>query len=141
LNRPAKASIPANGRFLLDTNIIIGLLKRERPVTNALSGAAEVSIPVIAVGELYFGASHSGRPDANRAVLDRFLDGKVVLTCNLAVAREYGRLKSVLKAQGTPLPENDLWIAAIAFHHGLTVASRDRHFSEIAGLAVAGWNG
>ena len=127
-----------NGRFLLDTNIIIGLLKRERSITDALRAAAEVFIPVIAVGEL---SSHSGRPDANRAVLDQFLDGKVVLTCDLAAAREYGRLKGALKAQGTPLPENDMWIAAIALHHKLTVASRDRHFDEIAGLAVVGWNG
>jgi len=83
----------------------------------------------------------SGRPEANRAVLDQFLNGKVVLTCNLAVAREYGQLKGALKVQGKPLPENDMWIAAIALHHNLTVASRDRNFGEIAGLVVAGWNG
>ena len=63
-----------------------------------------------------------------------------MLLCDLAVAREYGRLKSELKAQGTPLPENDMWIAAIALRYKLTVASRDRHFSEIGGLAVVGWN-
>ncbi|MDP8989949.1 MAG: PIN domain-containing protein [Acidobacteriota bacterium] len=106
-----------------------------------MTASAEVFVPVIAVGELYFGASHSGRPEANRAVLDQFLDGKVVLTCTLAIAREYGRLKSALRLKGTPLPENDMWIAAIALHHGLTFASRDRHFDEILGLAVIAWNG
>ena len=64
----------------------------------------------------------------------------MVLLCDLTVAREYGRLKSELKAQGTPLPENDKWIAAIALRYGLTVASRDRHFREIEGLGVVGWN-
>jgi tRNA(fMet)-specific endonuclease VapC len=130
-----------SGRFLLDTNIIIGLLKRERSILDALTDAAEVFTPVIAVGELYFGAARSGRPEANRAVLDQFLDGTVVLTCDLAAAREYGHLKGVLKAQGTPLPENDMWIAAIALRHGLTVASRDQHFRQIAGLGTVDWNG
>jgi tRNA(fMet)-specific endonuclease VapC len=130
-----------NGRFLLDTNIIIGLLNRERSILDALANAAEVFVPVIAVGELYFGAARSGRPDANRAVLDQFTAGRVVLPCDLAVAREYGRLKGALKAQGTPLPENDMWIAASALRHGLTVASRDQHFREVAGLVVVAWNG
>lgn len=136
-----KASIPVSGRFLLDTNIIIGLPKRERSVIDALTEAAEVFVPVVALGELYFGAARSGRPEANRAVLDQFIVGRVILPCDLGVAREYGRLKGVLKAQGTPLPENDMWIAAIALHHGLTVVSRDQHFREIAGLVTAGWNG
>jgi len=129
-----------SGRFLLDTNIIIGLLKRETSILAAVATAAELFIPVIAWGELYFGAARSSRPDANRAVLDQFTEGRIVLMCDLGAAREYGRLKNELKAQGTPLPENDMWIAAIALRYGLTVASRDRHFQEIAGLVVVGWN-
>lgn len=129
-----------SGRFLLDTNIIIGLLKREASILAAIATASELFVPVIALGELYFGAARSSRPEANQAVLDQFVIGRTVLLCDLAVAREYGRLKSELKTQGTPLPENDMWIAAIALHYGLTVASRDRHFREIGGLAVVGWN-
>ena len=64
---------------------------------------------------MYFGAARSSRPEVNRAVLDQFVNGRIVLLCDVIVAREYGRLKSELKAQGTPLPENDMWIAAIAF--------------------------
>lgn len=106
-----------------------------------MASAAEVFVPVIAVGELYFGVARSGRPEANRAVLDQFIEPRVVLPCDLAVAREYGRLKGVLKTQGTPLPENDIWIAAMALRYGLTVASRDQHFREIAGLVTVEWNG
>jgi tRNA(fMet)-specific endonuclease VapC len=130
-----------SGRFLLDTNIIIGLLKREASILAAVASASELFVPVIALGELYFGAARSSRPEANRAVLDQFVTGRIVLMCDLLVAREYGRLKSELKAQGTPLPENDMWIAAIALRYGLTVASRDRHFRAIAGLVTAEWNG
>ena len=129
-----------SGRFLLDTNIIIGLLKREASILEAVPAASELFVPVIALGELYFGAARSSRPIANRAVLDQFVDGRIILFCDLLVAREYGRLKSELKGQGTPLPENDMWIAAIALRYGLTVASRDRHFREIEGLAVESWN-
>jgi tRNA(fMet)-specific endonuclease VapC len=88
-----------SGRFLLDTNIIIGLLKRESSILEAVTAASELFVPVIALGELYFGAARSSRPDANRAVLDQFVDGRIVLFCDLLVAREYGRLKSELKAQ------------------------------------------
>jgi tRNA(fMet)-specific endonuclease VapC len=63
----------------------------------------------------------------------------VVLACDLSVAQEYGRIKSMLKARGTPLPENDIWIAAIAARHGLIVVTRDRHFHEIEELSVVSW--
>ena len=53
-----------SGRFLLDTNIIIGLLNRDGAILDALADAAEVFVPVIAVGELYFGVARSGRPEA-----------------------------------------------------------------------------
>ena len=129
-----------SGRFLLDTNIIIGLLKREASILAAIADASELFVPVIALGESYFGAARSSRPQENQAVIDQFLDGRAVLFCDLAVAREYGRLKSQLTARGTPLPENDMWIAATALRHGLTVASRDRHFREIEGLDVVGWH-
>jgi tRNA(fMet)-specific endonuclease VapC len=62
-----------------------------------------------------------------------------VLPCDLATGREYGVLKSRLKTQGTPLPENDTWIAAIAIRHGLAVVSRDQHFLEITELTVVKW--
>jgi tRNA(fMet)-specific endonuclease VapC len=55
------------------------------------------------------------------------------------VAREYGRVKWRLKAKGQPIPENDLWIAAAALCHGLTLVTRDTHFEEVEGLRTAGW--
>ena len=58
---------------------------------------------------------------------------------SLRVAREYGRLKNDLWAKGRPLPENDIWIAAVASHHNLILATRDRHFREVEGLAIAMW--
>jgi len=131
--------MPASGKYLLDTNIIIALLKGEQSVLDALKRAEEVFIPVIAVGELYFGAAKSGRPEANRAVIDHFVQGRPLLFCDLAVAQEYGRVKGVLKTLGTPLPENDIWIAAIALRHGLTIISRDQHFLENSQIIATSW--
>ena len=90
----------------------------------------------IAVGELYFGAAKSGRPEANRALIDEFVQERVVLPCDVLVGREYGRLKGLLKTQGTPLPENDTWLAGCARHHDLTLASRDHHFRAFKELTT-----
>lgn len=127
------------GKYLLDTNIVIALLNGEQSIRNSLEQAEEVFVPVIAVGELYFGAAKSGRPEANRLLIDRFIEGRALLFCDLAVAREYGNLKGLPKIAGTPLPENDIWIAAIAVRHGLTIVSRDRHFSQIERLSAVSW--
>ena len=128
-----------SGRYLLDTNIIIALLNGERTVRSALEGAEKVFLSTIAVGELYFGAAKSGRPEANRTLVSEFLRDRTIVACDLAVAREYGRLKSVLKNQGTPLPENDIWIAATALCHALILVSRDQHFRAVTELVTVSW--
>jgi len=101
--------------------------------------AAEIFLPVIAVGELYFGAANSGRSAVNRAFLEAFIQGKTVLSCDLEVAQEYGILTAVLRKQGTPLPDNDTWIAAIAFRYRMTLVTRDKHFRHIADLPAVAW--
>lgn len=138
-NLPAKSSTPVSGRYLLDTNIVIALLNGEQSVRKGIEAAEEVFLPVIAVGELYFGAENSGRPQENLALIDQFVQARTLLPCDMAVAREYGRIKNVLKTQGTPIPENDIWIAAIGMRHGLIVATRDNHFLQIAELRIVSW--
>ena len=101
--------------------------------------AVEIFLPVIAVGELYFGAAKSGRQAANRALLEAFIQGRTVLPCDLEVAQEYGMLMGVLRKHGTPLPDNDVWIAAIAIRHRLAILTRDKHFKQIADLAAFTW--
>jgi tRNA(fMet)-specific endonuclease VapC len=59
--------------------------------------------------------------------------------CDLPVAREYGRLKQVLRTKGRPLPENDIWIAAVALVHELVRVTRDGHFLEVDELLTASW--
>jgi tRNA(fMet)-specific endonuclease VapC len=131
--------MPASGRFLLDTNIVIALLEGDEAVLSNLDTAPEVFVPAIVLGELFFGAAKSGRPEENTAKLERFAAGRSVLPCDFRVAREYGRIKRDLQVKGKPIPENDIWIAPIAAAYELVLATRDRHFQDVDGLAVASW--
>ena len=104
-----------------------------------LDQASEVFIPVVALGELFFGAAKSGRPSENIDRVERFASGRAIILCDLDVAREYGRLKQRLKEKGRPLPENDIWIAAAARRHGMTLVTRDSHFREVEDLPTSDW--
>lgn len=106
-----------------------------------LDQAPEVSIPAVAVGELFFGAAKSGRPSENTARLEQFAAGRSIVPCDLDVAREYGRMKQRLREKGRPLPENDIWIAATARRHGMVLVTRDRHFQEVEDLDTEDWGG
>ena len=88
--------MPASGRFLLDTNIVIALLQGDDTVLSNLDQAPEVFIPAVALGELFFGAAKSGRPSENIAKVEQFATGRAIVSYDLGVAREYGRLKQLL---------------------------------------------
>ena len=62
-----------------------------------------------------------------------------VLSCDLGTAHVYGEVKDELRLKGRPIPENDVWIAAVARQHGLMLVTRDEHFQHVNGLGVEGW--
>jgi tRNA(fMet)-specific endonuclease VapC len=129
-----------SGSFLLDTNVIVALFAKETSVTDHVSDpATSVFIPSIAVGELYYGAAKSGRPAANAAQADAFVAANIILSCDSTTGKFYGTTKSMLRAKGRPIPENDIWIAAIALQYDLTLVSRDGHFLEVEGLRLERW--
>ena len=128
-----------SGRCLLDTNIVIALFANESSVIDNLAQVDEVFIPSIVIGELFFGAQKSSRLKENLLQVASFAASSVVLSCDTETARHYGEIKNALRAKGRPLPENDIWIAAIAQQHDLNIASRDAHFSEIDNLTILRW--
>jgi tRNA(fMet)-specific endonuclease VapC len=71
--------------------------------------------------------------------VEELAEETTVLSCDAGTAAQYGEIKNQLRAKGRPLPENDIWIAAIAIQHGLTLVSRDRHFEEIEALPHEVW--
>lgn len=127
------------GRVLLDANVAIALLDGQPTVEQAISEAGEVFLSSTVVGELFYGSLSSRRKDENLARLRSFVESIVTLPSDRDTAFIYGEIKSALRAKGRPIPDNDLWIAAIAKQHDLTLITRDKHFSEIVDLEVQSW--
>jgi tRNA(fMet)-specific endonuclease VapC len=104
-----------------------------------MADAREVFVPCIAIGELYFGAYKSLKIKENLDRIDEFALNNTVLSCDTETARRYGSIKSYLKEKGQPIPENDMWIAAIAQQYTLTLVSKDTHFDLVENLKVELW--
>jgi tRNA(fMet)-specific endonuclease VapC len=124
------------GKYLLDTNVVIALFASDSDVIDFLKNAEEVFIPSIVVGELYYGAYKSSRAQENVVRIDDFAASNVVLSCDADTARWYGLVKDKLRQRGSPIPENDLWVAAVALQHDLTLVTRDTHFNEVENLST-----
>jgi tRNA(fMet)-specific endonuclease VapC len=131
--------MPATGSVLLDTTIVVSVLRRVPGMQERLKSASELWLPLFALGELEYGVSHSSQPDRQRQALSLFVQGVDLLFPSESTTREYGRIKAELARAGTPIPENDMWIAAQAVEHGLPLATCDAHFSRINGLTVLDW--
>lgn len=128
-----------NDPCLLDTNIVIDLLKGQRSVADGISNSKTVYLPVFALGELYLGAECSGRKAFHYDQIKTFLKIAMVLNAGEQTAFIYSRLKTYLKMKGTPIPENDIWIAAIAQEHSLPLVTRDIHFKYLPDLKILSW--
>ena len=128
-----------SGRVLLDTNIALALFAKEAVIQQRLAETDEVFVSSIVLGELYYGAQKSSRVEVNIARVSTFAAANAVLGCDTATAQYYGAIKNQLRATGQPIPENDIWIAATAKQHRLTLVTRDGHFQAIEGLVVEQW--
>lgn len=127
------------GEVLLDTNIVVALLKSEPAARDRFEQQGEASISIVTLGELLFGAERSQRADDNRQRAEAFADGCTVRGVSRETARRYGVIKKQLKEKGRPIPENDIWIAATAQEHDLVLVTRDPHFQEIDALRLQAW--
>ncbi|MCJ7545510.1 MAG: type II toxin-antitoxin system VapC family toxin [Deltaproteobacteria bacterium] len=128
-----------NGRFLLDTNIVVALFAEDSSVQQGLLKAEQVFVPSIVLGELYYGAQKSLRKEENIARVDEFAAASSVLGPSVATAKEYGEIKNALFNQGHPIPDNDIWIAALTKQYGVTLVTRDEHFKEVEGITIETW--
>ena len=128
-----------NGSYLLDTNIVIALFANEVEVKDSLASASEIFISSITVGELCYGAKKSARSTENLERIKDFVANITVLRCDVETAYLYGEIKNKLRLKGRPLPENDIWIAAISLQYNLTLVTRDAHFQEVENLQAITW--
>jgi len=120
-----------NGSVLFDTNIVIALFSGDENVLKQISKSEEILIPAIVIGELYYGAQNSIKKYDNLLKIKEFSQSVTVLNCDSNTAFTYGVIKKHLKDGGTPIPENDIWIAALAAQYELTLITRDKHFNQI----------
>ncbi len=88
------------------------------------------------LGELVYGAANSKNVVANRQRVVRLRSACQLLDVDEGVAERYADVRFGLKAVGRPIPENDIWIAAVCLTHAIPLATADVHFGYVAGLTV-----
>jgi tRNA(fMet)-specific endonuclease VapC len=120
-------------RYCLDTSAYIQFRRGDPQTATAIDGASWVGFPTIALGELYTGFFLTGPREKDSAHLSDFLAHPVVESVSVddEVARQFGRLVTELRRAGTPLPANDIWIAACAARTSSVVLTHDAHFARI----------
>ena len=125
-------------KILIDTNIYSAALRGNSDIIEVLRQVSHIGISSISIGELLSGFKGGSRNKENRKELDQFLDSPrvVIYSVDEGTAEYYSAVLNQLKEQGTPIPTNDIWIAAVAFQYGLQLCTHDKHFSHIRGLLL-----
>lgn len=129
-------------RYLLDTNIVIYVLKR-RPVEvlNLFNANAErMAISAITQAELFHGAEKSDRVAWNLSAIEDFCSRLEVLPYGPRAAQHYGAIRAALEKAGIPIGVNDIHIAAHARSEGLVVVTNNMsEFARVPGLEAENW--
>ena len=120
-------------RLALDTNRYSDLCRGVPDAVKAVEHAEAVFLPFVVLAELRAGFSVGTRGAENERTLRRFLmkPGVDVLYADEQTTQHYALAYRQLRQQGTPIPTNDLWIAALALQHSLVLCARDRHFNHL----------
>lgn len=125
-------------RVCLDTNAYSRLMRNQAELQRCLEEAELIHLPTVVLGELYAGFCLGSQYEANCQDLKAFLElpGVQIAAPGQEVAERYGYLVRDLRQQGTPIPTNDLWVAATALETGARLISYDAHFQHVPGLIV-----
>ena len=123
-------------KLALDTNRYSDFVRGEASVAEIVETADEVWLPFIVIGELRAGFAAGSQGPRNEATLHRFLlkPGVGILYADEQTTYHYANVYRQLRQQGTPIPTNDMWIAALALQHSLTLCARDAHFDALPQL-------
>jgi tRNA(fMet)-specific endonuclease VapC len=126
-------------KILIDTNIYSYALRGDPRAVEVLRKAVHIGISAISIGELLSGFKRGSKEQDNRSELGYFLDSPRVslYPVDQYTAEYYCAILNQLKKSGTPIPTNDIWIAAVAFQHGLQLCTRDKHFYSVEGLLIS----
>jgi tRNA(fMet)-specific endonuclease VapC len=124
---------------ILDTNGLSAVAEGEAAMEPILRKAVQIAIPVIVLGEYRYGISHSRNRNHYEQWLVRYLSKFRILDVDERTTVSYSAIRTELKKTGTPIPSNDVWIAALCRQHSLPIVSRDRHFDLVPGIRRLDW--
>jgi len=125
--------------LILDTNALSAVADGDPEAGARFSAASSIAIPAIVLGEYRFGIAQSRHRSQYERWLVALIGSCRVLDVTEATALPYAAIRTELKRAGTPIPSNDLWIAAICREHKLPLLSRDAHFDHVRGLRRIDW--
>jgi len=123
-------------KLILDTNIVIELFRGNKKVLSVLGNYDVIYLPITVLGELYLGAYRSLNIQKKLDEIKNFVKFCSILDSDNNTADNYGAIKARLLNIGKPLPENDIWIAAISIQLDLPLYTLDNHFNEIEGIRL-----
>ena len=125
--------------MILDTNALSAFFEGDAALKAIVAKAAKISLPVIVLGEFRFGLFGSRLRKIIEPALDGLQAAADILPVDTETVLPYAKLCDQMKRAGTPIPLNDLWIAALAVQHGLPIVSRDPHFDLVPGIRRVAW--
>ena len=125
--------------MILDTSALSAMADGEKALEPVLQEASEVALPVIVLGEYRYGIGQSRDRKYYERWLTEYLPTFRILDVEEKTTAAYAAVRTELKKAGTPIPSNDLWIAALCRQHSMPVLSRDLHFDSVAGLRRIAW--
>ena len=125
--------------MILDTNGLSAVAEGDSAVEPILRKAAQVAIPVIVLGEYRYGISQSRDRAHYEQWLAEYLPKFRILDVDEQTTISYSTVRTELRKAGTPIPSNDIWIAALCRQHFLPLLSRDRHFDLVSGITRLAW--
>jgi tRNA(fMet)-specific endonuclease VapC len=125
-------------KILLDTNAFVRFLRGDEKVMACLAQAETVYMSVFILGELFAGFRAGAKEKENRQILEKFIfkSTVTVLEASIETADYFGLIAASLKKAGTPIPINDVWIAAHALETGSMLVTYDDHFGSVPGLRL-----
>jgi tRNA(fMet)-specific endonuclease VapC len=124
---------------ILDTNGLSAVADGDAALEPILRSAAELAVPVVVLGEYRYGIQQSRARQRYEQWLTEMVCDYRVLDIDEDTAISYAAIRTELKKAGTPIPSNDVWIAALCRQHSLSVISRDQHFDLVRGIERISW--
>jgi tRNA(fMet)-specific endonuclease VapC len=125
--------------MLLDTNALSALAAGDEKLITVLESAPRLCVSIISLGEYVYGLTLSRHQEELANWLEAFLARAELLHIGRKTLPHYAEVRRQLKKDGTPIPANDCWIAALAKEHRLPVVSRDKHFDAAKGVRRISW--